>query len=257
MSASDEVDTATGEAPVRVDVVQLLNDKRRALNEAREKYVTARTMRDEGAMAHLSAKIDALKNTIIPELERDAQVVVEAAGRKAAEERLLGIRRAHGSAVATYGEDEKRVEQAVAALSEAITTLNGRSRKIEALRAEASSLSDRFSLTVPKLTMPPEPQLNLNAALPPVWEYRVVRPSFEQCEHGLRTRRDYTEIAGTPGYAIIQTSGLRPFRALTEQEKEVLEDKAEWKPDPVLAQAATEVNALGKLGVPGGHVARG
>lgn len=256
MSASDEVDNAVGERPARENALDALNNKRAALKEARERYATARTMRDEIAMSDETRLIDALKE-LIPELERDAQVVVEAAGRKAAEERLLGIRRAYGSAVATYGEDEKRVEQAVAALSEAITTLNGRARKLEALSAEAAALSDRFSLAIPKLTMPPEPQ-NVALALPTPWQYRVVRPSFESDEHNLRLRRDYAEIGGTSGYAIIQTAGLRPFRDLSEQEKEVLEDNAERATHRSSASAAaTEAIALGKLGVQGGHVHRG
>jgi hypothetical protein len=85
----------------------------------------------------------------------------------------------------------------------------------------------------------------------------VVRSSFEQCEHNLRQRRDYAEISGSDGYGIIMKAGLRPFRPLTEQEKGVLEDKAEWKPDPVLAAAATEANALAAPRVPGGHVHSG
>lgn len=258
MSASDEVDTATGEAPERVDAIALLAEKRAGLNAAREKYQNAKAMRDEIVMGDLARQIDSLL-ILIPELERDAQVVVEATGRKEAEERLLGIRRAYGSTVATYGEDEKRVEQAVAALSEAITTLNRRARKLEALSAEASSLSDRFGLTISKLTMPPEPQ-NVASSLPTPWQYRVVRPSFEETTDGTRrTRRDYLEVSGSIGFAIIQAAGgPRPFRELTVEESEVLEDNAERATHRSSASAAaTEAIALGKLGVQGGHVHRG
>lgn len=55
--------------------------------------------------------------------------------------------------------------------------------------------------------------------------------------------------------------GLKPFRALTERESEVLEEREEERQrigvDPVLAQAAVEAQALGQLGVPGGDVHRG
>jgi hypothetical protein len=118
-----------------------------------------------------------------------------------------------------------------------------------------NALSDRFDLPPVKLEVVDEPP---PIEVPRPWQYRVVRPSFEQCEHNLRTRRDYAEVSGTTGFAIIQTAGgPKPFRPLTQQEKAVLEDKAEWKPDPVLAAAATQANALGKLRVPGGHVHSG
>lgn len=170
--------------------------------------------------------------------------------------RIRTIKRAYGSNVASYQDDEPRVQQAVAALGEAVTTLNGRARRLEGLRAEAAALSDRFSLTAPILNMVSEPP---TIKVPPPWQYRVVRPSFEQCEHGLRTRRDYAEIGGSIGYAIIQTAGgPKPFRALTERESEAVADNVEeQKPDPVLAAAAVEATALGQLGVPGGHVHRG
>ncbi len=254
---SQEVLDAVGEAPERRKdkTIELLDEKRAALSAARGRYATAKAMRDETELECEARKIDALL-ILIPELERDASVVLEVAGRTAATERLTGIKRAAGSAISTYGEDEKRVEQAVAALKEAITTLNGRARKLEALRAEAAALSDRFGLTAPLLTTLPEPKQGI--ALPAFWRTHSVRPSFEKCEHGLRQRRDYTEIGGTPGYVLIRRAGLRPFRELTERESAAVADTAdERKPDPVLAQAAVEANALGNLGVPGGGVARG
>ena len=127
-----------------------------------------------------------------------------------------------------------------------------------AARAEQSALSDRFGITVPILTMPSEPERDVDLSVPALWRLRVLRPSFEFCEHNLRQRRDYTEIGGTSGYAIIQTAGLKPWRELTEREREVLEDREnERKPDPVLAQAGVEAIALSNLGVPGGGVHRG
>jgi hypothetical protein len=257
MSPSEEVNDAEGAAPARVDVIELLAEKRAALDAARERYKIAKSARDEQQMSSESRVIDSLL-ILIPELEQDASVVREAAGRKAAEDRLTGIRRAHGSTVASYQDDEKQVEQAVAALSEAIAKVNSRAKKLEALKAEASALSDRFGLPLPLLTTVSEPQLDLSASLPAPWRLRAQHPSFEADVHGLRgQRRDYLEIGGTPGYAIIQTAGLRPFRPLTEREAAALEDKDERKPDSVLAAAVVEATALSNLRVPGGHVHRG
>lgn len=112
----------------------------------------------------------------------------------------------------------------------------------------------RFSIPPVKLESVAEPPA---IEVPTPWQHRVARPSFEQCEHNLRERRDYAELGGTPGYAIIQVAGLKAFRPLTEREREVLEDRTERKPDPVLAAAAVEANALGKLNVPRGGVFHG
>jgi hypothetical protein len=172
--------------------------------------VIAKAARDEQQMGDQSRLIDALRE-LLPILETEAAGVLEAKGRKEAEERLLGIKRAYGSTVATYGEDEKRVQQAVAALGEAITTLNSRARKLEALRAEAAALSDRFSLPVPILTIVSEPQFDFAASLPQFWRLQGRRPSVEADEHRLRERRDYTEISGSPGFDIITKAGLRTF----------------------------------------------
>lgn len=257
MTPSEEIQDATGEGPVRENVIELLNEKRAALASARERYATARAMRDEISMGDLARQIDALL-ILIPELEQDAQVVCEVAGRKAAEDRLTAIKRAYGSTVASYQQDEARVVTATAALRDAITVLNQRAKKLEDLRAEAAALSDRFGLPVPSLSIVNEPREDIAASLPPFWRHQVVRPSFEDDEHRLRQRRDYQEVGGSPGYGIIQRAGFRPFRPLTEREREVLDGMAEErKPDATLQQAAAEVVALGALRMAGGHVHRG
>jgi len=245
-------DSAVGVAPAKVDVIELLNDKRRSLNAEREKYAVEKQMRDEDAMANAHQRIDALK-LIITELEREAAVEVEAAGRKAAEDRLLGIKRAAGSVRAELKEDDARVRKAEKELNEVNAKRTARARSYENLQAEANALSDRFDLPPVKLEVVPEPQ---SIEVPRPWEYRVKRPSFETCEHGLRTRRDFTELSGSIGYSIIQTAGLKAFRPLTAQEKAVLEDKAEWKPDAVLAAEAVVANAP-RGAFPGGTVHSG
>lgn len=237
-----------------VDVIELLAEKRAALDAAKARKKVAREMRDEQGLSDESRLIDSL-NEIIPELEREVAGLVEAKGRKAAEERLLGIKRAAGSVRTELSEDNKRIRALEKEIGEANATRTSRARKYETLQAEASALSDRYDLPVLKLETLAEPP---TIEVPAPWRHHVIRPSFEQCEHGLRQRRDYTEIGGTPGYGIITTAGLKTFRALTERERSVLEVREdERKPDPVLAKAAMEANALGNLGVPGGGVARG
>lgn len=253
MTPSKEVEAATGEAPARVDSVQLLNEKRQALNAARERYATAKAMRDEIAMSDETRLIEALKE-LIPILETDAQVVLEATGQKAATERLLGIKRANGSHRTELYKCRARVSELAEELGKVAALEESWQRKCEADQMEVNCLTDRFDLPPVKLEVVPEPP---RIEVPRPWQYKVVRPSFEQCEHALRARRDYAEIAGSVGYAIIQKAGLKPFRSLTEREREVLTDREEErKPDPILVAAATEAQALGALRV-AGHVHRG
>ncbi len=132
---SEEVDNAVGGGPARseksnttIDAMQLLNDKRCALNEARERYATARTMRDEIAMGDDTRLIDALKE-LIPILETEAASVLEAKGRKEAEDRLLGIKRAAGSLRAELKEDDKHVSELANELNEVNAKRTTRARK--------------------------------------------------------------------------------------------------------------------------------
>lgn len=257
MSASDEVDNATGEAPAKVDVVQLLAEKRAALNAAQERYKIAKSARDEQAMSDESRLLDALRE-LIPILETDAAVVLETSGRKVATDRLKGIKRAAGSLREELNEDDAKVRDAENELAKANAARTAHARQYESYQAEVAALVDRFDLPALKLEILTEPP-RIEAPRP--WQYNITRPSFEQCEHNLRTRRDYAEIAGPHsriGYSIIMTAGLKPFRPLTEQERGVLDDREdERKPDPFLQAAVVEAQALGQLGVPGGHITRG
>src|SRR5437016_582939 len=115
--SSEEVNDAEGSAPsARVDAIDLLTAKRAALTLALEKYQIAKKMRDEIALGELSRQIDALRLEIIPALETEVAVVLEATGKKEAEDRLLAIKRAYGSTVASYQQDEARVATATASL---------------------------------------------------------------------------------------------------------------------------------------------
>jgi len=47
-------------------------------------------------------------------------------------------------------------------------------------------------------------------------------PAQELCEHRLRSRRSYAEIAGTPAYEIIMEVGLGGFPALNKNQRNIL-----------------------------------
>ncbi len=69
--------------------------------------------------------------------------------------------------------------RAVAALREAITTLNSRARKLEALSAEAAALAHRFALTAPSLSILPEPRQDVASSLPALWRHHVFAQAWK------------------------------------------------------------------------------
>jgi len=254
MSASSEVETAVGEGPGKENVIELLAAKKAALVAAERDYRICREMRDEEGLAIADHLRDALK-VIIAELEIEAVPVREETGRKEAIGRLKGIKSHAGSLRAEFADDDKKIRALGKEIDKANAARTDRAREYEMLQAEANALTDRCGLPPLKLENIVEPP---PIEVPAPWRYHFIRPSWEFCEHNLRQRRAYSEIPReSESYAIIMRMGLRNFRPLTAQEKEVLEDKEERKPDPTLAQAAVEATALGNLGVPDGHVHRG
>ena len=219
--ASREVDSAVGAAPVRAK--EVLNGKRAALAAAREKYQIAKEARDEEMMGEATQGIASL-TVLIVELEQEVTREIEAAGRKAAEARLLGIKKAYGSLVSEMDEDEKRIAE----LAEAIARLNNRYTKIAQFRAEALAVSDRFGFDKPALerAVPPsrrEIATTLVLLQRSLLDHANEWPApTEQCEHKMRERRTYTEIQGTEGYDIIKSVGLKPFPELTERQQAVV-----------------------------------
>jgi hypothetical protein len=224
MTPSKEVDAAVGED--RKSVAELLNEKRVALAAARERYATAKALRDEVAMGDEVRLLDALKD-IIRELETSDARIREASAKQAATGRLVGIRRAYGSVQASMEADETRVNEKIAEVSDAIARLNDRYTQSAQLRAEALALADRFNL--PKPTLPdivPPMRRGFVAALvtlsnKPVDHANRYQPT-EECAHQLRTRRTYAEAAGTPGGEIIEAAGLKPFPELTERQSTII-----------------------------------
>lgn len=240
--------------------VELLIQKREALESARQRYATAKLARDEEAMSTEALRIDSLLK-ILPDLELEAAAEVEAAGKVAAEARILGLKKAFGAVVSEYIEDDARVEQCRQQLAEAITKRNARAGRLEGLEKEANALADRFALPLPKLAFPREP---FSIQLPNPWQLAPSRPPTEDANDGTaRTRRTYAEIKGTQGFDIIMSAGgPKPFRPLTQAEADALEHQAEQRArnelDPLLAAEAAAVAAFPpNLSLRGATIRRG
>lgn len=158
-------------------------------------------------------------------IERELAVAKAAEHKAAAEERLIGIKRAHGSVVASLDDDLVRVSEAKAAYEAAIIRANDRYRQVTRLWAEAAALSDRFNLPTPTLPIVVPPAMRKLSTQPSVELVGHLRskPEMEKDEHGLRQRRTYHEVRGTPGYAIIEAAGLKPFPPLTESQQRAID----------------------------------
>jgi thymidylate kinase len=158
----------------------------------------------------------------------------EADGVRKAKDRLVGIKRAWDSVAASVDAAEQRVVKKIAELSDEIDHLNDRYSQSVKVRAEAAALSDRFNL--PKLTCPdvaPPARRDVAVVLTTLPQNLLAsawgNQPTEEDEFQMRTRRIYTEAAGTPGAEIIEAAGLKPFPELTERQREILEAKEREK----------------------------
>jgi hypothetical protein len=178
------------------------------------------------------------------------KVEAEIAARKTEEfttvarARLLAIKKVDGSLASEEEDDDKRVEEARAALAEAITRRNDRHRERVTLRAEADALCDRFELPKPELRSLVPPDLRVGqVSVPAVVGHVRLIEADEQCPQGVRRRRVYAEVKGTEAYRIIEAAGgPKPWSDLTESQQRFLEQKAreerEWLKGPALNQAS-------------------
>lgn len=155
----------------------------------------------------------------------------EAEGRKAAEARLLGIRRAHGSLVAQHEDDLRRYSEAVAALHDAVARINERFKTLTLLRAEAGALADRFALPGPQLTaISPPAMRKLPMPVARFSDSGFVRPQSEMDEHRFFTRRTYREIVGSEGFKIIEAAGgPKAWPALSSKQRATVDQRARAK----------------------------
>lgn len=163
----------------------------------------------------------------LAKIERELAEAREASAKAAAKDRLIGIRRAVGSVIASIDADEKRVREKAAELAEAIKKLNDRAGQVAALKAEADALCDRFALASVELptVVPP---LRRDIDLLPVRladHPAVIFGVTESCEHQMRSRRTYVEVEGSDGYAIIQAAGLIPFPELTPRQRGIVAER--------------------------------
>ena len=205
----------------------------------------------EARAAELRAVLDAPSEkesaaAELAEIERQIAEQKDAAGRTEAAKRMVGIARAYGSLAAQVDDDERRVRDALATAAARIEELNARFAKLAHLRAEAAALVDRFGVEGP--TLPPvivPVRRGMDLALPRLAEFAHVRASVEKDETGLRTRRDYSEIADSPGYALIHQVGLKPWPPLTKQQQAILAERTrEVRKVAGFADAAAEIAAL-------------
>ncbi|MDP9178412.1 MAG: hypothetical protein M3O61_12090 [Gemmatimonadota bacterium] len=122
---SQEVNDAIGEASERPKkntsaVLDQLKQKQTGLANARERYATAKSMRDEDAMSDELRRIDSLL-AIIPELEAEVADELETAGRRAADAWIATYR--HREAVVgpkiktAQTEIQEKLDQLIAAIA--------------------------------------------------------------------------------------------------------------------------------------------
>ena len=176
-----------------------------------------------------------------------------AQGKAVAERRRVGIKRAAGSLADQMNQDAQRFIAAVEAVVAAVETMNERYEEYEKYRAEAAALADRFGLDasalVPAVDAPAvraevvaayDALHGHNRGLQVADRTERYKPQVEQDEHGLRQRRTFAEIAGTPGYEIITEAGLAPWPELTERQREIV---AQLDGNAAAASAQAKENA--------------
>jgi hypothetical protein len=235
-------------------VIERLEDLRRQLADTGTALASAEAALREGtgdaeAVVRAEARAPVLRKAIA-ELEQHLATDREAAGQAAAQKRMIGIARAHGSVRQELDDDDAKVREAAVAYKEAADRVNARYRGLEMLRAEANALADRFGVAAP--TFPPVviPAMREGCAAA-VMEVQVkfldhahVSPATEKDEHGLRSRRNFAEIAATPGGQIIATVGPKPWPELTDKQREIIAGQERQQAQEVaeLRRFATEAN---------------
>ena len=167
----------------------------------------------------------------------------EAACRAEAVKRTTGIRQAHESLRAELDADEAAATKAAAAYKVAVNRVNDRYKALVLLTAEAQALSHRFDVAVPSLTPVALPALRAECqeaartVQTSFVDHVHVRAVIEKCEHGLRQRRSYEEVASTPSGEILNAAGPKPFPPLSERQQETVASRSRAKEAEVAAAA--------------------
>lgn len=218
-----------GEAPPLSleDAERMRAAKAYELEDAERTIMEAETAMDVDAVVGATQRARVLR-TFLARLDEQVALAREAHAHEAAASRVLGIKRAHGSLVASLDGDEQRVREKAAELADAIAKMNARYHQLVKLRVEAGALVDRFGLDGVELPRVMPPALRGIEITPAVVlsDYLRPRPTVERCEHGLRERRTYAEVRGTEGHRIIEAAGPKPWPALTAHQRRVIEQRA-------------------------------
>lgn len=226
MSASREVVQAVGEAP----------DLQARAEQLRAQIAAPKPETPEQELARI---------------ERQLSAQQEEKAKAQAHERVIAIKRVMGSKRAQLDDEEKKIK---AGEYQRIPALNACYADYRALEVELAALCDRFALPMPELPLVLRPARR-DIVLPVLTDYITVPPVTEDCEHGMRHRRNYTECAGSPGYEIITASGLVPWPALTARQQEILAEREQAR-----VRARQQSEQLPKFSddvlvglLPGGH----
>ena len=156
---------------------------------------------------------------------------LEVASVAAAVQRLKDIRKAHGGLCRVLENDERAVEKAAIEFKAKAGRVNTRFETLAMLRAEAEALVDRFPAVpagprFPAITVPARRETCVQASFVvgsvTFRDHGHIATAMQKDADGLRSRRSYREVSGTPGGAIIEAAGARPWPALTEAQEAIL-----------------------------------
>jgi len=159
---------------------------------------------------------------------------LEVASVASATQRLKDIRKAHGGLCRVLEDDERAVEKAAIEFKAMVERVNERFATLSMLRGEAEALCDRFPAVpagpgFPAITVPARREVCTQAALVVgsvmFRDHGHIVKAMQKDADGLRSRRSYREVSGTPGGAIIEAAGPRPWPALTEREQAILDGR--------------------------------
>lgn len=239
---------ARKDAPTLVDVEQLTTRLETLKHQEAALVITETTIATQITDAHVNGLDEKALNLLtynrreakedredvaqaIPALQDKIKQVREAACLGEATRRMRGIGKAFGSLLSEIELDELRVEKQAKLYADAVETVNSRYIALKGLRSEGNALSDRFGLEAPTflpVALPSQREGCREAATTvdtPFLNHYHASPKTERCADGLRVRRTYEEVKGTPTALILEAAGLKAWPALTAQQEEIVEGR--------------------------------
>lgn len=175
--------------------------------------------------------------------------------------RIKDVKRAAGGLRTASDAARKTLLEAAKAFRAAADDVDRLNRQYAVLRAEGDAAADRFSgvdaPTIPTLLAPNRDPVAIEALrivqaidLP---DYPVIHEATEKCQHGLRTRRSYGEVAGTPTHEIIMAAGLKAFAVLNETQQRILAEREQEREQA--SRNAKQIGTLAKVEIARASVA--